>query len=146
MIPPEEEKITKHKIIIEPKEDRIKGGDDFSQLIKGNQILQKYNGVKQIAAKEKVAAKRVEERQKRTFSKLTVTFPNPPLACSRHWDHDNDGERREDVHPEQRPGIQAPNEPRQGLQEDAEGQDVSKVVTGCSTVRLGTMAADYENW
>ena len=34
--------------------------------------MQKYNGVKQIAAKEKVAAKRVEERQKRTFSKYQI--------------------------------------------------------------------------
>ena len=33
--------------------------------------MQKYNGVKQIAAKEKVAEQRAQERLKRTFSKCT---------------------------------------------------------------------------
>ena len=49
-------------MIVKPKVERIGGADDFNELVGGRRILQKYNGVKQIAAKEKVAAKRVEER------------------------------------------------------------------------------------
>jgi hypothetical protein len=65
-------KIVENYTIVKPKVERIGGSEDFNELVKGKQIMQKYNGVKQIAAKEKVAAKRVEERQKRTFSKYQI--------------------------------------------------------------------------
>jgi hypothetical protein len=38
-------------------------------LINGKTKLEKYSGVKQVAAKEKVAKQREVERAKRTFSK-----------------------------------------------------------------------------
>ena len=65
-------KIVENYVIVKPKVERIGGHDDFQQLVNGKPIMQKYNGVKQIAAKEKVAQKRVEERLKRTFSKCFI--------------------------------------------------------------------------
>ena len=62
-------KIIENYVILKPKVERIGGQDDFEKLVGGNQIMQKYNGVKQIAAKEKVAQKRQQERLARTFSK-----------------------------------------------------------------------------
>ena len=65
-------KIIENYVILKPKVERIGGQDDFEKLVGGNQIMQKYNGVKQIAAKEKVAQKRQQERLARTFSKYKL--------------------------------------------------------------------------
>uniref|UniRef100_A0A7S3CJJ3 Uncharacterized protein n=1 Tax=Strombidium rassoulzadegani TaxID=1082188 RepID=A0A7S3CJJ3_9SPIT len=66
-VPAEEIKITEIPIPIKPKEDR--NINDLNKL-----HLQKYNGVKQIAAKLQVAEKRVEERQKRTFTDTGISI------------------------------------------------------------------------
>ena len=66
-------KIVENYVIVKPKVERIGGHDDFQQLVNGKPIMQKYNGVKQIAAKEKVAEQRAQERLKRTFTDVGIT-------------------------------------------------------------------------
>ena len=62
-------KIVENYVIVKPKVERIGGHEDFEKLINGKEIMQKYNGFKQIQAKQKVAEKRAEDRLKKTFSK-----------------------------------------------------------------------------
>ena len=61
------QKIIENYPILKPKVERINGQEDFMKLVNGNVILQKYGGVKQLIAREKVEQKRQEERLKRTF-------------------------------------------------------------------------------
>ena len=62
-------KIVENYVIVKPKVERIGGHEDFEKLINGKEIMQKYNGFKQIQAKQKVAERRAEDRLKKTFSK-----------------------------------------------------------------------------
>lgn len=48
------QKIIENYPILKPKVERINGQEDFMKLVNGNQILQKYGGVKQLIAREKV--------------------------------------------------------------------------------------------
>ena len=66
-------KIVENYIIVKPKVERIGGQDDFEKLL-NRKILEKYSGVKQLAARQKVADKRVEERAKRTFTDAGITI------------------------------------------------------------------------
>jgi len=65
----EMKKIIENYLILKPKVERINGHEDFIELVSGNKILQKYGGVKQLQARDKVMEQRKEERLKRTFSK-----------------------------------------------------------------------------
>ena len=66
----EMQKIIENYLILKPRVERIENHEDFIALVSGNKILQKYEGVKQLQAKEKVMQKRQEERAKRMFGKL----------------------------------------------------------------------------
>ena len=61
--------------IVKPKVERISLTDsikpeDIKDFVGEKEFLHRYKGVKQKKAYEKVEAGRIEERQKRTFSKF----------------------------------------------------------------------------
>ena len=69
-------KIVRDSVIVKPKVERLQLShgvkpEDIKDFVGPREFLTKFNGVKQKMHEASLAAKRLEEREKRTFSKLS---------------------------------------------------------------------------
>ena len=71
-------KIVRDSVIVKPKVERLRlehgvKPEDLKEFVGPRDFLTKFNGVKQKMQEAKIAAKRQEDRQKRTFTHAGIT-------------------------------------------------------------------------